>query len=123
MNRDEQFIEQNFGKEKHFLVPDDYFSTFHGRLMERMGESRHVTPKRHRSRMAIRWIACAAACMAVLLVLYGTMLKDADSVPQDGAGVLSVQAENSEPESTPMEQAADYMMIDKDDLYAYIADE
>lgn len=122
MNTDEQFIEQNFGKERHFRVPDNYFSTFHERIMKRVEEECPYT-KRKTPVRRIRLIACVAACTAAVLVLLGTLLPGFGSAQKDKVQVLAASTDDAEQENCFMDQAADYMMLDNDDLYAYIADE
>lgn len=121
MNIDERFLEQNFGKERHFLVPDDYFCTFQRRMESMVDDAGCVSTKKAPVRR-MRLIACAAACAAVLLVAAGVTLGIRGG-EKDGGQALTVKADAVDTERTPMEQAAYYMMIDNDDLYAYIEDE
>lgn len=116
-------MELNFGKERHFRVPDGYFDAFQERIMKRVEEgypaAQGKTPARR-----MRLIACAAACAAVIFVLLGTLLSSSGSAPQDREQqVLSSNTDDAELENSTIDQAVDYMMLDNDDLYAYIADE
>lgn len=121
MNTDERFIERNFGKERHFLVPEDYFRTFRGRMAVIVGED--ATSSAGKASVRRMWFAaCAAACVVILLVWGGVSLPVTD-VLQDGGGVLSAGTDVNDADNGSIEQVADYMMIDNDDLYAYIAEE
>lgn len=122
MNTDEQFIVEHFGKKRYFRVPDNYFRIFHDRMMDAVVKNGGCPHSEKTTAHRIRLIACAAACVAVLLVCGVCFMKSAVESKNDGQ-VQSVRADVNDAENSFVEQVADYLMIDNDDLYAYIADE
>ena len=98
MNREEKYLRQRFGSETPFRVPEDYFKDFSLKMMEQLPV-----------------VASASVCA----VIFGAGLfynnHYADPVP----AYTTAKATAVE---TNIDQAADYVMIDNEDIYSYLAD-
>lgn len=116
MNKDECFIIDRFGKDRHFLTPDNYFVDFHDRIMKVVNEDNCV-PLHSGYANRKRIFAVVAACVAVLLVCTGIVLS---SNLFGTSPIFASNAAVTEVESNAMDVAADYMMIDNDDVYSYL---
>lgn len=122
MTQEEQFISQKFGKEQPFQVPEGYFESFADQFMAQLPEreARVVAlPVRSRWQSTRRWIA--AACITALVVGAGTwgFLRTPDAQP---ASQPAAQMAASSSYSSEFDQAADYVMLDNEDFYAYVSD-
>lgn len=117
MNREENYLRQRFGSETPFRVPEDYFQDFSAKMMAQLPETTARTVIMHTSRWR-RWRPYVAAA-SVCAVIFGAGLfyntHYADSVPaHTAAKAVAVD--------TNIDQAADYVMIDNEDIYSYLAD-
>lgn len=116
MNKEEQILKNRFGNDNHFTVPEGYFEQFAQQLMEQLPEREARVIKMqpnlwHRLRPAI----LAAACLAGVVFSVGIYQKSGKQVPADMVAQMDVQG------YIDLDEAADYMMLDNDDIYAYMA--
>lgn len=119
MNLEEQLI-QDYGRKRPFSVPESYFENFAADFMSKLPEREaHVikmsTWKHYRTMIA------AAACFVGLTFLSGTYLY-LHTPEQQGVNRLTAQPASLSAQHSSFEQAADYMMIDSDDMYSYLAE-
>ncbi len=123
---EEKYIEEKVGKRNPFLVPDGYFDSFADRLMQQLPEQplREVAASEERqpARMVRmrRWLY-AAACAVVLIVSAWVWqsLPDTSAVKQPVAQVAAQQEPTSD---ASFDEAADYLMLDNQDIYVYLAE-
>lgn len=123
---EEKYIEEKVGKRNPFLVPDGYFDSFADRLMQQLPEQplREVAASEERqpARMVRmrRWLY-AAACAVVLIVCAWVWqsLPDTSAVKQPVAQVAAQQEPTSD---ASFDEAADYLMLDNQDIYVYLAE-
>jgi len=123
---EEKYIEEKVGKRNPFLVPDGYFDSFADRLMQQLPEQplREVAASEERqpARMVRmrRWLY-AAACAVVLIVSAWVWqsLPDTSAVKQPVAQVAAQQEPTGD---ASFDEAADYLMLDNQDIYVYLAE-
>jgi len=123
---EEKYIEEKLGKRNPFLVPDGYFDSFADRLMQQLPERPvhdEASPEvRKPARMVQmrRWLY-AAACAVVLVVgaWVWQSLPDAEVATQPAAQ-LAVQQEQAS--DAAFDETADYLMLDNQDIYVYLAE-
>ena len=119
MNNEEQYIRERVGQKNPFRVPDGYFDTLADRIMSQLPEQPaaivHVEAPKQKSRfVALRpWIFSAAA--SILAVVMVTSLYFRPSAGEQTLAATTV-------ESSYMDEAADYVMLDNAEIYACLAD-
>lgn len=119
MIKDELFIEKNCGKTRPFTVPDNYFAGLHDKIMDVVNADNTVVMKANRGRRRTL-IAAIAAGVAVLLVCAGIALSEVFVQNGDSYTATSLKTDAVSSNSS-FEQMADYMMLDNDDVYSYLA--
>jgi len=117
MDREEKYLRQKFGNETPFRVPEGYFENFTAQMMEQLPErpAKTVTLSVSRWQKWRPYVAAASICAVIFGagLFYNGHHSDATS--------SSTVAKTPNVESN-LEQAADYIMIDNDDIYSYLAD-
>lgn len=126
MNKEEKFIEQKFGRENHFTVPEGYFDDFTSQLMQKLPEDPNqgarivtMTPSPWR-RYHAAIVAAASVCAAIFSV--GIYFHSAESRPQKASVAASQQVGVRNASYSTVDAMAEYTMLDTEDMYAYIAD-
>lgn len=119
MIKDELFIEKTCGKTRPFTVPDNYFAGLHDKIMDVVNADNTVVMKANSGRRRTL-IAAIAASVAVLLVCAGIALSEVFVQNGGGYALTSVKSDAVSSNSS-FEQMADYMMLDNDDVYSYLA--
>lgn len=119
MIKDELFIEKTCGKTRPFTVPDNYFAGLHDKIMDVVNADNTVVMKANSGRRRTL-IAAIAASVAVLLVCGGIALSEIFVQNGDCYTATSVKTDAVGSNSS-FEQMADYMMLDNDDVYSYLA--
>lgn len=126
MNKEEKIIEQSFGRENHFRVPDGYFDDFTSKLMQQLPEdpamgARLVAMKpsiwrRYHTAM----IAVASVCAAIFSV--GVYFHAEKAQPSSVSVAATGQTATTHAAYGTADAMAEYTMLDTEDMYAYIAD-
>lgn len=102
---EETYLKETIGTRNPFQVPEGYFEQLTQQVMQQLPE------RKPQSRLvALRPWLYAAACVVVLVVMSLSLYLKPDAGEQQVA-VASV-------ESTYMDDAADYAMIDNSEIYA-----
>ncbi len=127
MEKDEKILNQRYGRQAPFVVPDGYFENFTSELMTKLPDHRTTVigqlhadgiSNRHRTQWQ-RWTAVAASVCAV--VFGATMY-----LQQSKTQVTNVASANNEEmvnsTYTDVDAMTDYAMLDSDDLYAYMTE-
>lgn len=113
--KEEKYIEELVGKRNPFVVPEGYFEQLTDQVMQSLPE------RRPRAKAIwMRPVFYAAASVCALFVCAAVWL----SWPQASAPSQGPMAEvvQQEPDDTFFDEAADYMMLDNQDIYAYLSD-
>ncbi|MBP3834485.1 MAG: hypothetical protein J6E45_01015 [Prevotella sp.] len=114
---EEKLIEERFSKEMPFKVPENYFEDFTAQMMSQLPERK---PKQSRQRPYM-WVA---ACFCAVALGIGAYLhfnqKVVSPANSSSAGQLAAEVGH---EGDLLDQAADYMMYDDHDFYAYLSEE
>ncbi len=119
MDLERQLID-TFGRERHFTVPKGYFEHFEQELLENLPIKDETSIRHKRLLYRIRPYVFAAACLATFIIMGGAYFH-AGKQDMPSAAKLTRQS-SMETRHDVVEQATDYMMIDEDDLYAYLSD-
>lgn len=123
MNYEEKEIQDRFGKENPFRVPEGYFDQLTERIMaqlperEQQAEQISLSQRRPKSRLvALRPWLYAVACTIAVVVMGLTFHHTSESA--DEQSLVS----NVNTESQYIDEAADYAMLDNAEIYAYLAE-
>ena len=116
---EEKYIEELVGKRNPFVVPEGYFEQLTDQVMQSLPE------RRPRAKTVwLRPVLYAAASVCALFVCATVWLSWPKSSQQEQKSVAeAVQAvQMQQPDETFFDEAADYMMLDNQDIYAYLSD-
>lgn len=112
---EEKYIEEKVGKRNPFRVPEGYFEGLTDEVMRALPER-----KPRAKTVWMRPVFYAAASVCALFVCAAVWL----SWPQASApsqGPVAEVLPQQEPDDTFFDEAADYMMLDNQDIYACLA--
>ncbi|MBR1503794.1 MAG: hypothetical protein IJ618_07940 [Prevotella sp.] len=123
---EEKYIEEKVGKRNPFLVPDGYFDSFADHMMQQLPElpiRAAATPKERKPARIVtmrRWFY-AAACIIVLVVSAWVWkaLPDVSVATQPAVQLVAQQEQFTD---ATFDEAADYLMLDNQDIYVYLAE-
>ena len=130
----EHQLHSTYGNKRPFTVPDHYFSDLSSQIMANIPVEEPVktpdnTLKTKKSHFVlirrVRPLAIAAAMIGIVMIAfwpfadYTSNQKSAADAPENGVGESLSKATSSD----SFDEAADYMMMDEDDMYAYVADQ
>ena len=115
--KEEKYLKQTYGTEPPFKVPEGYFDDFATRMMQMLPEQEAKVVEMKPSGW-LRWrpyVAAASFCAVIfgsVLFYFGPHTGQATAYSGQDAPATEIS----------IEQAADYVMIDNDDIYNYLAD-
>ena len=130
----EHQLHSTYGNKRPFTVPDHYFSDLSSQIMANIPVEEPVktsdnTVKTTNSHFVlirrVRPLAIAAAMIGIVMIAfwsfadYTSNQKSAADAPEKGVGGALSKATSSD----SFDEAADYIMMDEDDMYAYVADQ
>ena len=115
--KEENYLKDTYGTNPHFKVPGGYFDDFNSRMMQMLPEQKAISIEMKPSRW-LRWRPYVAAA-SVCAVIFGSTLFYFGNKAEQPTNYSALSAPTTE---ISMEQAADYVMIDNDDIYNYLAD-
>lgn len=130
----EHHLHSTYGNKRPFTVPDNYFSDLSSQIMANIPVEEPVktpdntieTKKSHFVLIRrVRPLAIAAAMIGIVMIAfwsfadYTSNQKSAADAPEKRVGESLSKATSSD----SFDEAADYMMMDEDDMYAYVADQ
>ena len=130
----EHQLHSTYGNKRPFTVPDHYFSDLSSQIMANIPVEEPVktpdnTLKTKKSHFVlirrVRPLAIAAAMIGIVMIAfwsfadYTSNQKSAADASQKGVEESLSKATSSD----SFDEAADYMMMDEDDMYAYVADQ
>lgn len=125
MLNEETYINERFGKKNPFTVPDGYFEQLSERVMSRLPENataaaaetaKAAAPAKHRPALIRRlrpWLAAACIVGAIVCatVYLPPMLNPSQPINELADATTA---------DTYVDDAADYAMVDNQDIYAYL---
>ena len=114
-----------FDDEPHslpFKVPEDYFDKLTERVMEQIPENDQISNKKVNKIRRLFPYAAAASVVAVAIGI-GAYLKFSESKLPVQEQTQKAQVAQTNNEKQAIEEVADYIMYDDNDLYAYISGE
>jgi len=113
MMNEEQYIEQRVGKRNPFCVPEGFFDSFAEQMVQSLPE--------RQPRSKSFWLRpssyAIAASVCGLLIGAAVYLHQVDSSQQTHVQVVAVQDQGD----SSFDEAADYVMLDNQDIYACLA--
>jgi len=130
----EHQLHSTYGNKRPFTVPDNYFSDLSSQIMANIPVEEPVktpdntieTKKSHFVLIRrVRPLAIAAAMIGIVMIAfwsfadYTSNQKSAADASQKGVEESLSKATSSD----SFDEAADYMMMDEDDMYAYVTDQ
>ena len=130
----EHQLHSTYGNKRPFTVPDHYFSDLSSQIMANIPVEEPVktpdntieTKKSHFVLIRrVRPLAIAAAMIGIVMIAfwsfadYTSNQKSAADASQKGVEESLSKATSSD----SFDEAADYMMMDEDDMYAYVTDQ
>ena len=116
---EEKYIEEKVGKRNPFVVPEGYFEQLTDQVMQSLPD------RRPRAKTVwLRPVLYAAASVCALFVCATVWLSWPRSSQQDQKDVAeAVQAvQMQQPDDAFFDEAADYMMLDNQAIYACLSD-
>ena len=116
---EEKYIEELVGKRNPFVVPEGYFEQLTDQVMQSLPERRPRAKT-----LWLRPVLYAAASVCALFVCATVWLSWPDSSQQEQKTVAeAVQAvQQQQPDDAFFDEAADYIMLDNQDIYACLSD-
>lgn len=112
MTNEERHIEETFGRQNPFRVPEGYFDQLPDRVMAQLPQS----DRQSRQVRLRRWLY-AAASVVLLAVMGLTYYLHQESEELPAVAAVEIGTDNSY-----IDDAADYAMIDNTEIYACLAD-
>lgn len=120
MHNEDKELREMFGQQNPFRVPEGYFDTLTERVMSNLPD-RKPQEARKSKLVALRPWLYAAACVVVLVVMSVVWLfRQQPDTPQ--VAVASSVSATSTSDSSYMDEAADYVMLDNAEIYACLSD-
>ena len=121
MTAEEKDLERRFGRQQPFRVPDGYFESLAANIMDKIPEGQPaMTPHVPMWRRIRPAVAVAASVCAVMFSVLLFMDKSDKAQPAlaHNATTRSAAADSY----TSLDVAADYTMLDNDDIYAMVSE-
>lgn len=123
--RTEENLKEMFGRENSFKVPENYFETLADNIISQLPEESSARVVKMSVWKKYRVHLLAAACVLSVLFSAGIYVsvkentKEAQVFDKTRVEVAetTIEAEDA------FDEMADYVMIDKEDMYAYISGE
>ena len=116
-SEEEQYLSARLSNRNPYKVPEGYFDQLTERVMTRIDESAHASSPKQRTVKMRLWSAAAAVALLVGVSTTLFFHRQATDVPQ-GQSVPAMLADN---DGDYLDEAADYLATDNNDIYAYLA--
>ncbi len=119
MTNEELYLNSRMSRENHFRVPDGYFDQLTADVMARLPERETtVELKPAAKRVFLRPLLAAASVACVALIAVGVYFNRHAMSPDSEEQVAVAETTLSD---SFIDDAADYVMMDHQDIYAYLA--
>ena len=112
---EEKYISDKLGRRNPFTVPEGYFEHLTAQVMDKLPERRQ---KARTVWMRPVWWAAAAVCALFVSTAAWLAWPQASDPSQGPMAEVVVQ---QQPDDAFFDEAADYMMLDNQDIYACLA--
>lgn len=113
-----KYLEDKFSHDTGFTVPDGYFEGLTARVMSQLPEA--ATPPRRRRNVWLRPMIAAAASLALIIAMAATILSP--SARQSQKQPVVAHNAKADTHEDAIDATADYIMMDRDDIYSYITE-
>lgn len=121
MTNEELYLNSRMSRENHFRVPEGYFDQLTADVMARLPEREAVAEQKPAAkRVFLRPLLAAASVAVVALIAVGVYFNRSASVADADEQMAAVSTVVSD---TYIDEAADYMMVDHKDIYAYLSND
>lgn len=121
--KDEQILNNRFGKDEPFRVPEGYFDTLNARILNEIHTKASGIPQQRARTISIWHRYRVAAVSAVASVLIGGFALSAWMHGSGHAPSEIKQTSNSAvAPASNLDAMMNYSMMDTEDMYSYIAD-
>lgn len=117
----ERLLWEKGPKARPFKVPEGYFDTLQGRIMDALpdGEAKVVSiHAASRQSLVRRWLAAAAVACLVIAGATAYWLQASHGEEMASMAEQNVATVSAD---TYIDQVADYTMMDNDDIYTYLS--
>ena len=124
MNEEEKLILEKFGKETPFKVPNGFFDDFTKDLMAKLPEQQENAPKKRPAAIIRRMsviITSAAVFIGVCILAVSYLLQKPEQ-PVVAKQAKDNHIENINNTYNSIDEAAEYTMLDNEDIYAYVSE-
>jgi anti-sigma-K factor RskA len=125
MNEEEKLILEKFGKDTPFKVPEGFFDDFTKDLMAKLPEWQEDAFKKKRSAAIIRRMSVIITSAAVFIgvcILAVSYLLQKPEQPVVAKQAKDNHIENINNTYNSIDEAAEYTMLDNEDIYAYVSE-
>jgi hypothetical protein len=123
MTNEELYLKSRITNENPFRVPEGYFDRLTADVMARLPERQSENPKEEKTARRIQlrrsWLAAASVAVVAIVgtLVYFNKLNPADTADKQVAAVAAPVSDSY------IDEAADYLMIDHQDIYACLTSE
>ena len=123
MTNEELYLKTRITNENPFRVPEGYFDRLTADVMARLPERQSENPKEEKTARRIQlrraWLAAASVAVVAIVgtLVYFDKLNPADTADKQVAAVAAPVSDSY------IDEAADYLMIDHQDIYACLTSE
>ena len=123
MTNEELYLKNRITNENPFRVPEGYFDRLTADVMARLPERQSENPKEEKTARRIQlrrsWLAAASVAVVAIVgtLVYFNRLNPADTADKQVAAVAAPVSDSY------IDEAADYLMIDHQDIYACLTSE
>lgn len=123
MIAEEKYLEDKYGKKQPFKVPNGYFDSFAENLMDKLPEQQpvmtpHISMWRKWRKLRLTVTVAASVCAVMFSVM--TFMHDTKPAHSQLANNHTTKTVTNDSYNT-LDVAADYTMLDNDDIYALVS--
>lgn len=121
----EQQLKERYGTDSHFIIPDNYLESVESKILSQTTQTATATVRKPHPSVWIRLRPLVVAASFVgLCGLSGVILTRFVSLSkqEDVHHQAQKTAKATSSTADPVDQLADYAMLDDDDVYAILAD-
>lgn len=123
MIAEEKYLEDKYGKKQPFKVPNGYFDSFAENLMDKLPEQQpamtpHISMWRKWRKLRLTVAVAASVCAVMFSVM--TFMHNTKPTHSPLASNHTTKTVTNDSYNT-LDVAADYTMLDNDDIYALVS--
>lgn len=115
------FIEQKFGRQMPFKVPQGYFEQLEKTVMDNIAKASVASNVAMKRRLRpLRWAACLAVIVAGVAAYFYAGRGSIDEQSVEAMAANGVQQTHYD---YTIDEVSDFAMLDNDDFYSYLSGE